>query len=210
MPAASGVTDKWFIRLQWFVEYDVIMKKINNDFLDKMLVLYHEGDDADKTPHYHMCLVLKDGKCRDTIAKWMKDVGFTLGKGNKHHSVKMWDGDEKALAYMFHEKKQVVVRNIGYSDDDIIRFKSINDSVKKVFVESRDTSTIGRCIAWAKDHGIRDRISICEHYLMCVAEVNKPYPGDFRVKNAVETILRGVMGPAEHSREMAFKLFSRG
>jgi hypothetical protein len=55
---------------------------------------------------------------------------FTLGKGNGHLSLKLWDGNLKANSYMFHERTIEIIVNKGYKDEEIKQYKEMNDEIQ--------------------------------------------------------------------------------
>lgn len=66
---------------------------------------------------------------------------FPDGKGNAHMSIKGWDGNDKALSYLFHEEttdkeaELIVVK--GMTHDRIEQFRTMNQEVQVKVKEAK-------------------------------------------------------------------------
>ncbi|AXQ65655.1 MAG: putative replicase [Cressdnaviricota sp.] len=97
------------------------------DRFTHVLHVHHTGKNRDN-PHYHFILKC-DYEKKDTLRRYLRSH-FTLAKGNKHISLKDWDGDVKACSYLYHEDTPVTnVR--GFTDEELEEFKTINEEVKR-------------------------------------------------------------------------------
>lgn len=114
------------LRIQALDGYSKIMEDLfGGDRFSRTIRIHHTGKKGDN-PHYHMCITT-DYK-QDALRKELKKY-FTLAKGNKHISIKNWDGNIKAVAYLFHEGTQPdMIR--GFTDEEITTAQEINTQVK--------------------------------------------------------------------------------
>lgn len=119
------------LRLQALDGYGALaIASLPTDRFPKVLAVHHTGKKGDN-PHYHFCLTT-DYKM-DALRKMLKKV-FTLATGNKHLSLKQWDGGTKALSYLFHEGTDVFL-NTGYTEEEIDEYKTQNDVVQSKMVK---------------------------------------------------------------------------
>lgn len=115
------------VRLQALDGYQAKFDDVFGDRFSRLIYVHHTGKKGDN-PHYHFCLTC-DYNNRDTLSRYLKRH-FTLSKGNKHISVKNWDGNPDACAYLFHEDTPVTnVR--GFTDEEYKQFFTRNEQVKK-------------------------------------------------------------------------------
>jgi len=63
------------------------------------LAVKHKGKRGEN-PHFH--IVIRTSVKQQAFRVRMKNL-FKDGKGNEHMSIRPWDGDSKALSYLFHE-----------------------------------------------------------------------------------------------------------
>lgn len=92
-----------------------------------ILAVRHGGNKGEN-PHYH--LVIRTSIQQQTFRKRMKTL-FPEGKGNGHISIVPWDGDDKALSYLFHEDPDVTVTlRKGISDEYEAKLRAQNVAVQ--------------------------------------------------------------------------------
>lgn len=96
---------EYVLRLQALDGYSSKFDEVFGDRFSRVLCVHHLGKKRDN-PHYHFCLTT-DYKS-DALRKYLKGH-FNLAKGNKHLSLKSWDGDEKACSYLFHEGTEALI-----------------------------------------------------------------------------------------------------
>lgn len=105
-----------------------------------IIVVKHLGAKGDN-PHYHM--VIRTDVKPQAFRVRMKNV-FPDGKGNAHMSIKPWDGDDKAISYLFHEEtnddKAEILRWDGLPRGRIDDFRSLNQQVQVGVAESKKKS----------------------------------------------------------------------
>jgi len=94
-----------------------------------VLAVRHTGAGTKENPHYHV--VIRTGVKPQAFRVRFKTL-FPDGKGNGHMSIVPWDGDDKALSYLFHEAddQTTLVARKGVTDDQIAHYKSLNSSIK--------------------------------------------------------------------------------
>jgi len=91
-----------------------------------ILAVRHGGLKGEN-PHYH--IVVRTTLQEQTFRKRMK-VLFPDGKGNKHMSIIPWDGNDKALSYLFHEDPDVaVIVRKGITDDYEAKLRAQNKEI---------------------------------------------------------------------------------
>jgi len=91
------------------------------------LLAVRHGGLKGENPHYH--IVVRTTLQEQTFRKRMK-VLFPDGKGNKHMSIVPWDGNDKALSYLFHEDPDVaVIIRKGITDDHEARLRAQNKEI---------------------------------------------------------------------------------
>jgi len=126
--------NEYVLRLQDYEGYSNCFVECFGVAFDRVLCVRHMGKKRDN-PHYHFCLRTTYDK-RDSLARHLKKF-FTKGKGNKHMSLKKWDGKTEALSYMFHEDSGPVFVK-GYQDSDIELFKNLDKEIRAKHVKPGD------------------------------------------------------------------------
>lgn len=86
----------------------------------------HRGGTGEN-PHYHLVIGTKVNAQAFRVR--MKKI-FDQGKGNGHMSIKPWDGDMDACAYLFHEKDAEIVLRKGVSPEQLDSFARRNAEVQ--------------------------------------------------------------------------------
>lgn len=115
----------YVLRLQALDGYSAKFNDVFTDRFSRVLYVHHTGKKGDN-PHYHFCFTCDYKK--DALRKYFKGH-FNLATGNKHLSLKDWDGSVRACAYLYHEGTQVTNFR-GFTDQEIEEFKMINKDVK--------------------------------------------------------------------------------
>jgi len=105
-----------------------------------MVAVKHQGSKGEN-PHYHM--VIRTDIEQQTFRKRMKK-NFPDGKGNAHMSIKGWDGNDKALSYLFHEEttdkdaELIVIK--GITSERLEFFRTMNLDVQEKIKEAKTKS----------------------------------------------------------------------
>lgn len=116
----------YVLRLQALEGYHTKFESIfTSDRFSRSMYVYHTGKRGDN-PHYHFCLTC-DYKQPALRAELKKH--FDLAKGNRHLSLKRWDGSPKACSYLFHEGTEPVVLK-GFSQDEVNEFREANKDIQ--------------------------------------------------------------------------------
>jgi hypothetical protein len=106
---------------------------LSHDYVG-LLAVRHEGQTGEN-PHYHA--VVRTGVNSQAFRVRMKKL-FPDGKGNKHMSIVPWDGDDKALSYLFHEDPQAtLIARKGLTDERIEELRAKNDAVQILVTQAK-------------------------------------------------------------------------
>lgn len=142
-------------------------------------------------PHYH--LVIKTNVKQQTLRVRMKKV-FSEGKGNGHLSVKVWDGDDKAVSYLFHEDLQapLVVRKC-ISDEYLEKAKQQCERIQCKVTLAKDKASYKLeeiVLEHFKKEGEDrpDRCLIAQQILLTAWRSDKYAPNDWLLKSMVHRI----------------------
>lgn len=124
---------QYVLRLQALDGYSALFSNVFSDRFERVLYVHHTGKKGDN-PHYHFCLTCDYKK--DALRKYLKSK-FTLASGNKHISLKDWDGDIKACSYLYHEGTPVT-NHRGFTQSELDLFCTLNKEVKSRQVKIPD------------------------------------------------------------------------
>lgn len=129
----------YVLRLQALDGYSNKFLEIFGDRFSRVMYVFHTGKKGDN-PHYHFCLTCdyKKPALRAELKKY-----FNLAKGNRHLSLKTWDGSERACSYLFHEGTEPVVIR-GFTDIEVEKFREANQDIQ---LEIKDKSPNRICTA---------------------------------------------------------------
>lgn len=136
----------YVLRLQ---ALDGYMDKFNTVFGDRfsrVLCVHHTGKKGDN-PHYHFALTTD---YRSQALRVYLKGHFDLAKGNRHLSLKSWDGDTKACSYMFHEGTEALIQK-GFSDQEVEDFKKKNEIIQEKYV--RPHHIVDTCVEYFRQKG---------------------------------------------------------
>lgn len=187
MPVSSEPHKTYFCRI---ADLEGYRKLLTDKFISKdithALALGHKGEHEDNA-HIHIALTFAEAIKSDTLRKRFSLL-FTLGKGNGHISVKKWDGNDRALSYMFHEETEDIVLSKGYSPEDIEKYKTKDQEVKADYKTNRDNSIFAHTQRVCLANANFSPAYIIRVYMLELHKRGKMYPGDYKMKNIVETI----------------------
>lgn len=119
----------YVLRLQALDGYQAKFETVFGDRFSRVLCVHHTGRKGDN-PHYHFCITT-DYK-RQALRAYLKGH-FDLAKGNRHLSLKEWDGRDEACSYLFHEGTTELMCR-GFSDAQLTSFKEKNTEVQAKMV----------------------------------------------------------------------------
>lgn len=105
----------------------------NKDY-KSMVAVRHQGS-TKENPHYH--LVIQTHVAGQAFRVRMRKI-FDQGKGNEHMSIKPWDGNIDAIAYLFHEdeKAKLLVQH-NVSDETVAKARARNKQVSEMVIASK-------------------------------------------------------------------------
>lgn len=192
----------YVLRLQ---AHDGYSNKFNDVFSDerffKILCVPHTGRKGDN-PHYHFCISC-DYKKQALRAHLKKH--FNLGSGNRHISLKDWDGHSKALSYMFKEGTDPVF-NRGYSDEDVKGFKELNASIQEVIKNNSPTTIVQECIEHFKDQPDKVGEFAVFKWLMYRLKENGDWiPNKFQMERWILRVQTGVLDGKDYDQWLDHK-----
>ena len=115
----------YVLRLHAVDGYAATFSNVFTSRFSRCMYVYHTGKKGDN-PHYHFCLTCdyKQPALRAELKKY-----FNLAKGNRHLSLKKWDGNPKACSYLFHEGTEPVVLK-GFSQEEVDVFREANKDIQ--------------------------------------------------------------------------------
>jgi len=158
--------------------------------LDTILGALHYGDKSEN-PHMH-CVV----KLTSELQKQSFDVRVKKlygVKGNGQYSSKPWDGNDGACSYLFHEKDAEIFINRGHTEQDIERYKKLNDDVQKVVAVNKSRAShrhVDKIIEKINESGREwTRRDILEEFVRRIHDGDMYDPGDFMLKRYIEEIM---------------------
>jgi len=126
------------IRVQALEGYGdkIAMLNLVTDY-EGILGVKHSGSKKEN-PHYH--LVIRTAVKEQALRVRMKKL-FPDGKGNQHMSIKTWDGDDKALSYLFHElepdESHTLIVSKGLTPERIEQLRAKNDAIKQLVATAK-------------------------------------------------------------------------
>lgn len=136
----------YVLRLQALDGYQAKFATVFGDRFSRVLCVHHTGRRGDN-PHYHFCLTCDYRK--DALRKYLKGH-FDLASGNRHLSLKDWDGDPRACSYLFHEgTEELIVK--GFTQEEISEFKRDNDVVQAKMLKA--PTVVKMCVEYFKQKG---------------------------------------------------------
>lgn len=202
----------YFVRIDEHEAYAEIIKNLSEIHPDfhRIFAMRHVGK-FKENPHFHLVIttVIK----LQTFRVRMKKL-FTKGTGNGHMSIKVWDGDEKALSYLFHEEDPYIIVQYGYSDEDVARFIEADKEVKadyqkaKKEVKSSRQALINLVIAsLGKEYPpyLERKVSLQHNVVaFCVWDVCKDNQINLPHKFNLEFIIRQIQMHFSHSSRTAW------
>ena len=110
---------------------------LSNDYVG--LTAVKHGGKTGENPHYHA--VVRTGVNPQAFRVRMKKL-FPDGKGNQHMSIVPWDGDDKALSYLFHEDPQTtLIARKGLTDERIEELRAKNDAVQTLVKQAKQKAS---------------------------------------------------------------------
>ena len=129
----------YLVRVQALEGYALRIQgmQYSEDYLG-ILGVRHNGS-TKENPHYH--IVIRTAVNPQAFRVRMKKL-FPDGKGNAHMAITGWDGDDKALSYLFHEEADVepLIRK-GISDEFLTKLRSDNVEIQQSVQKSKSKAS---------------------------------------------------------------------
>jgi len=194
----------YVLRLQALDGYQAKFNEVFGDRFNRVLCVHHTGRNGDN-PHYHFCLSTDYKK--QALRVYLKGH-FDLAKGNKHLSLKDWDGQSKACSYLFHEGTTELISK-GFSEDEVKKFKESNAVIQAKFVKPNQVVDRAVEILRQKQSKEQSKQVVFDTLFDIYAESGEWLPNKFqweRMINKVRLDLAIAEGPA-HVRLLKMALY---
>jgi len=151
-----------------------------------ILCLLHTGDKTQKE-HCHFTITLASELQKQSVDKRIKQ---TFGVKGADYSSKPWDGTTTANAYMFHDFNGTIAINKGYSEDDLVLFRTQNEMVRKVVEinKSRGPGRIVEQVVRDLSGAVPDKGDIGKILLMKIRDGEMYEPGNYKLASLIEEI----------------------
>jgi len=186
MPSV-GKSSKWFIRIT--SPWEHIKSKVATilgwiDY-DSMMIGYHHGDKRG-APHAHICLVMKSELQKQSIDVRCKKLFDVSGA---QYSSKIWDGDKKAMSYLYHDAKGEVANNMNLTEEELNELTQLNGEIQKVVAVNKARAS-HKVVEYVMSKAILgwSRHDIGECILRAVAHGEFYDPGDFALERYINEI----------------------
>lgn len=164
------------------------MLGVNSDYLS-IGAIQHDGAKGENK-HYHLVIrtLIKEQAIRVRFRKI-----FDNGKGNQHMSIKPWDGDIRAISYLFHEKPdQELFYRYNLDDDLIEKARAMNIEIQDKVATAKEKAS------WKiEEHLLKiyaekelkpDRLTIAGDIMLFALRTDKYVPNDFLLKSMATKI----------------------
>jgi len=180
----------WFLRIR--LPHAVIeehVKKLIWIDTKRMLCMFHNADQDDPNEHCHIVMELDNNLQKQAFDLRVRKV-FPDAVGALYSS-KPWDGKDEACSYLFHDVVHKLCYNKGFSDEDIARFKMLNDNVQKVMTVAKQKSECkltNKLIEWVKE--TKKPQTLCDIWTQAyklIRDGDSYHPGEFRLKTMTQT-----------------------
>lgn len=172
-----------------------------------IVAMKHRGSKGENQ-HYH--LVIQTQVQSQAFRVRMRKV-FDAGKGNGHMSIKPWDGNNDALAYLFHEDEEsVLLVQHNVSDETIAKCRARNREVSALVNASKSKAS------WLLEEVVFQQLKdipyVCEadigqQLILAALRHGKYVPQPWHVKAMTHRIqFRKLEGSEEKEEEFAMRL----
>jgi len=188
MPSIAK-SNMWFVRVNG--QKDFLEEKLKQlmGWIDcvGLLAAFHVGEKKEN-PHIHFCI-----KMVTVLQKQSFDVrvkGIFKPDKKTSWSSKVWDGQDSALSYLFHEETAEVLANKGHTEADIVRYIKLNDDVQKVIAvnKERGAKRVVERVLVEIGQQCWTRRDIFKRLIEMIRDGEMYEPGDFMLKRYVEEI----------------------
>jgi len=188
MPS-SDKSCKWFCNVDGSKEFLTEKVKVMANWVDctRLLSAYHLGAKGEN-PHCHWVIELSSELQRQSYVGRLKKL-FGIEKNTKGWSVQIWK-DDGACSYLFHEQDECILFNKGFTEDDLARYRKLNEDVQKVVAinKERGGNRVVERVLGTPGIELRDRRWIATELFGYIRRGEMYEPGDFRLKAMIEEI----------------------
>jgi len=177
-----------------------------------VLATRHHGS-TKENPHYH--IVIRTDVKPQAFRVRMK-TQFPDGKGNQHMSIKPWDGDNRALSYLFHELEPdevaTLVARKGLTDSQLEELRNQNDLVRVEVnkAKSRASHTLEEdAYHFCTKNGLRNPsdVELAQQIILLALRQNKYMPQPWLLRSLVIKVkFRLLDGSVDDEQAFAFRL----
>lgn len=184
MPSVAK-SNSWFVRITapWSFIKDRIKTIQEWIDYDGMMVGFHIASQE----HAHFAIKLKS-----QLQKQSFDVRFKKlfeVQGRSTYSSKVWDGDDKALSYLYHDEKGEVYNYMNLTEDKVKQLQEANTIVQKAVKQAKEKAShkiIDYVLEQAQEDWDAKDIGSC--ILRAVAKGQFHDPGDFMLERYINEI----------------------
>lgn len=158
---------------------------------DAIVAMRHKGASGEN-PHYH--LVIRTNVKQQAFRVRMKKI-FDLASGNEHMSIKNWDGQIKAISYLFHEDPNGTP-NLTHNvpADTIEKARQLNREIQKEVTVAKEKASwkieeeLMKIYMAQPSRGV-DLYTVSKDILLFALRNDKYPPNDFLLKSMANKIL---------------------
>lgn len=98
---------------------------------------YHTGDKT-KKQHAHVALKISSELQKQSLDTRMKKL---FGVERSDYSSKPWDGEDDALAYMYHDKEAKIDNDLKLTAEQIESLKARNNDIQKIVAKAKEQAS---------------------------------------------------------------------
>lgn len=217
MPSVAKST-KWYVRITAPHEHCENKLRDVKGWIDyeASMVGFHIGGKTGK-PHIHIALKMKTELQKQSIDARFKKLFDVKGAD---YSSKIWDGDNKALSYMYHDEGGRVISDLGLSEAEIADLKRMNAIVQEQVKVAKEKASY-KCVEYVLEK-IREsgytwtayEIGWCIQQAIYSGRIHEP--GDYQLERFINEILCKQCTSEDELRRMfenrmqRMKIFSSG
>jgi len=191
MSRARDVTSyKWFVRVTYpHAECKQKMSMIQLQ-CKSLLVVTHIGDRTEKE-HIHMAMELSNAITKQGLDVKLKKIFPVRGSD---YSSKIWDGNDEACSYMFHDPNGEVICSHGHTPESIQSYIAMNAKVQKIVAinkekaPGRKTDKVVQIFNHGKD-GVPSKYDVAREFVKMIREGEMYEPGDYKLKCMIEEVI---------------------
>lgn len=208
---------------QWYIRITALWEHIENKMKDVVgwidyeghMIGFHVGARTSK-PHAHIAIKMKSDLQKQSLDVRLKKL---FGVERADYSSKVWDGDYKALAYMYHDPKGRVIPGFGLTETQIGDLQRMNAVVQEAVSEAKEKASykvVNYVLEKIRESGIKwTSYEIAWEIQKGVHSGRFHEPGDFSFERYINEILCKQCDSEEELRDMfdariaRLKLFSQ-